>query len=138
MSASGLVGAGAASAARAGSPGAGGSLPVYGALSGVAVTSARNAWACGRQGWSEHTLILHWNGTAWKRVPCPAPAYGLLSQVAATSARNAWAVGQIKFLKTLILHWNGRAWHRVRSPTPAGAISIRLTGVAATSARNAW
>ena len=34
-------------------------------LSGVAATSARNAWAVGSTG-SGKTLILRWNGTAWK------------------------------------------------------------------------
>ena len=39
-------------------------------LSGVAVTSASNAWAVGSTSNSHHgsfqTLILRWNGTAWK------------------------------------------------------------------------
>jgi hypothetical protein len=40
-------------------------------LRGVAVVSGRNAWAVGSyqstagSGSSEHTLILHWNGTSW-------------------------------------------------------------------------
>ncbi len=74
-------------------------------LAGVAATSARNAWAVGSQG--NHTLILHWDGRAWKRARRPRIA-GVLDSVAATSARNAWAVGAIGS-KTLILHWNGRA-----------------------------
>ena len=41
-----------------------------GGLSGVAATSADNAWAVGytasRSHGSEQTLILRWNGTAWK------------------------------------------------------------------------
>jgi glucose/arabinose dehydrogenase len=36
-------------------------------LSGVAATSATNAWAVGRTG-SGETLIERWRGTAWKRV----------------------------------------------------------------------
>jgi hypothetical protein len=72
-------------------PAAGSRLPIRryngsGTLSGVAATSASNAWAVGG------ALILHWNGKTWKRVPSPSSAAGL-SGVAATSATNAWAVG---------------------------------------------
>ena len=38
-------------------------------LFGVAVTSARNAWAVGYPtSGTQYAVILHWNGTAWKRV----------------------------------------------------------------------
>jgi hypothetical protein len=80
--------------------------------------SARSAWAVGRTGTSK-TLILRWNGSAWKRVPSPTPTGGgNLRGVAATSARNAWAVGASGTGKTLILRWNGSRWKQVASPTP--------------------
>jgi len=90
LAASELAGTGAAGAARAGSAGPGTAVPVHSILHGVTATSARNAWAVGLTV-AEKTLILRWNGTAWKRVPSPG-GLGLLG-VAATSARNAWAVG---------------------------------------------
>ena len=110
-----------------------------GLLTGVIATSAGNAWAVGY--WQPsagngllRTLILHWNGTAWKRVPSPnPPGNDSLGGVAATSARNAWAVGS-RDNNTLILHWNGTAWKWVRRPSPPRA----LLSVAATSTRNAW
>jgi hypothetical protein len=124
--------------------------PGGGALFGVAATSASNAWAVGcagncYQGFGGiKTLILHWNGTAWKQVPSPSPAAGTsLSSVTAVSAHSAWAVGCTAFCfissaspKTVILHWNGSTWTRQSSPAQAkiGA----LNGVAATSASNAW
>jgi hypothetical protein len=115
-------------------------VPVSGAqLFGVAATSARNAWAVGGEVSSDKTIILHWNGTTWTRVPSPTPV-GLteLYAVAATSARNAWAVGGGGAApgKTIILRWNGTAWRPVPSPTPKGGGA--LFGVAATSARNVW
>jgi hypothetical protein len=56
------------------------------------------------------TVILRWNGAAWKRVPSPSPRPSAeLSGVAATSANNAWAVGSTGG-KTLILRWNGKTW----------------------------
>jgi len=66
------------------------------ALTGVAATSAHDAWAVGRSvtGTVHNTLILYWNGTKWARVPSPAPGSSSdLLAVAATSASNAWAVG---------------------------------------------
>jgi hypothetical protein len=114
-------------------------------LYGVAVTSARSAWAVGcTRCVSEkpETLILRWNGTAWKRVPSPNPAAGgSLPGVAVTSARNAWAVGWTSSPnhpgpKTVIERWNGTRWKLVRSPSLAGG--AELFGVAAASARSAW
>jgi hypothetical protein len=109
-------------------------------LAGVAATSAFNAWAVGI--WQPatgnrllRTLILHWNGRAWKQVPSPnPPGNDELSGVAATSARDAWAVGQHNLQSTMILHWNGIAWKQVPSPSPPGA----MLSVTAASARNAW
>ena len=66
-------------------------------LQGVAVTSARNAWAAGfsSNGTTNQTLIEHWNGTAWRLVASPNPSStrNVLNGVAASSATNAWAVG---------------------------------------------
>ena len=115
-----------------------------GALNGVAATSASNAWAVGCTGHcfgpmaTTATMIVHWNGTAWRQVASPNPApNSVLTAVTATSARNAWAVGYTRTgFKTLIARWNGAHWARVPSPTP-GPLS-QLFGVTATSARNAW
>jgi hypothetical protein len=111
-----------------------------GYLSGVAATSARNAWAVGAAGTGK-TLILHWNGKEWKRVPSPTPGVGgQLYGVAATSARSAWAVGDtavnhLGTVKSLILGWNSNVWKQVPSHYPGGG---PLFGVAAGSARSAW
>ncbi len=96
------------------------------------------------------TLILHWNGKAWKQVPSPNPVtissskltWNILQSVAATSAGNTWAVGYseeaFKGSKTMILRWNGKAWKQVPSPNPFCATCDSLYGVTATSARSAW
>jgi hypothetical protein len=97
------------------SPGGGGLADI---LFGVAVTSASSAWAVGEISCGcgpGISLILRWNGTAWKRVPSPTPGGGTnLRGVVATSARNAWAAGYsgsgIGPTKPLILRWNGTAW----------------------------
>ncbi len=106
-------------------------------LLGVAATSARNAWAVGCTSCftsSPKTLILRWNGTAWKRVSSPSPAGSPVSGVAAVSASSAWAVGYTGFvtasLKTLILRWNGKVWKRVSSPSPGASSSPSVLSVA--------
>jgi hypothetical protein len=129
------------------SPNPGSAVPT---LNGVAATSPTNAWAVGyyNNGASapRQTLILHWNGTAWKQVPSPNPGAknnNALYGVAATSATNAWAVGyyisRTNDDQALIVHWNGTAWKQVPSPHVSNfAGGPTLRGVAATSATNAW
>jgi hypothetical protein len=114
---------------------------IGGELNAVAATSASNAWAVGATA-DFKSLIVHWNGSSWQRVPSPSPSgLAILTGVTATSAGNAWAVGFTQpnngsGAGTLILHWNGSSWQRVPSPSPGTFAS--LTGVAATSASNAW
>ena len=119
-------------------------------LSGVAATSTptSSAWATGCSGCAfggfAQSLIVRWNGTAWKQVPSPSPAGGGdLFGVAAVSASSAWAVGGYYAVsgssfsvKTLTAGWNGTAWKRAPSPSPGTEASLR--GVAAVSASSAW
>lgn len=106
-------------------------------LSGVAATSASNAWAVGQHG------VLHWNGRTWSRQASPAPRRGALSAVAASSRSNAWTVGYSyphgsSTTTTLVLHYNGRAWRRQPTPNGTGRGSNQLNAVATTSPSNAW
>ncbi len=85
-----------------------------------------DVWAVGWTGGDattdgQQTLIEHWNGTAWTRVPSPNPADAgnFLHGVAATSPRRR--VGcrpQANYTgheDPLILHWNGTTWQQVPS-----------------------
>jgi hypothetical protein len=121
----------------------------YNTLTGVAATSATNAWAVGQAsnnaaGHAFQTLAERWNGTRWTRMPSPSPGgptgNNELAGVAATSAGNAWAVGAYDTgpgtaFQTLAEHWNGTIWTQVPSPSPSDS---ELISVAATSASNAW
>jgi hypothetical protein len=108
------------------------SFTIPGELSGVAATSAGNAWAVGDNGNSTapKTLILHWNGIRWSQVTNPKPVQGTLNAVDAVSADDVWAVGcacnAAGVGKALVLHWNGKRWS-----VPAGvpAIAGGLTAV---------
>ncbi|MDR2986046.1 MAG: hypothetical protein LBV34_14515 [Nocardiopsaceae bacterium] len=114
-------------------------------LIGISGTSARNLWAVGatgsllagsagqpglapsatraglparasRRAPASEPLILHWNGTAWRRVSVPKPANGgMLIGVDGRSSRKTWAVGDTKTFanikaRPLALRWNGTAW----------------------------
>jgi hypothetical protein len=128
---------------------------VLGDLYAVAFTSPRNGWAVGVTNCAlcpDGTLIEHWNGTTWQRVPSPYSKYSenvpnaSLFGVAVTSARNAWAVGEYEYqdgnsitIRTLVLHWNGHRWTQVPSPSPGSSSSTTsLAAVAATSPASAW
>ena len=120
------------------------------ALNSVAAASADSAWAVGWTGsgttseTNSRSLILHWNGRTWTRVPSPSPGQdSQLLSVSVTPAGNAWAYGLIDAgLRDtsdteLILRWNGTAW--VQVPTPgAGPGHSWIYSVAAVSAHSAW
>jgi hypothetical protein len=111
-------------------------------LTGVRAVSASDVWAVGDYATgptsSYRTLILHWDGTAWSRVPSPAGAVsGTLAGVTMISLTNGWAAGSgASRHRPLVLHWNGRSWQR--SATPPVGLEPELTGVAASSADSAW
>lgn len=115
-------------------------------LKSVVALSPSDVWAVGRYydltDLAYRTLILHWNGNAWKRVKSPNVGTGdnTLEGVAASSGSNIWAVGHSfgdTSYRTLILRWNGTAWKRVKSPS-RGPYNNDLFGVAVTGGSNAW
>jgi hypothetical protein len=121
--------------------------PHGGGFGGVAATSAVNAWAVGftgptGAGTGQQTMIDHWNGKRWTRVPSPnlpGASASLLYSVTAISSSSAWAVGAASVgdrSKTLILHWDGTRWTIAASSTPDG--DAELTGVLATWTNNIW
>src|SRR5215469_2725017 len=116
-------------------------------LVAVRATSATDVWAVGSYTNSNNvsqTLILHWNGSAWKLVPSPDPRGPArdqeLTSVASVSPKDAWAVGFYyngSFDQSIILHWNGTTWKQQKSPDP-GSQGTFLEGVRASSPTNAW
>lgn len=116
-------------------------------LLGVDSVSPTDSWAVGevRTDDSTRTLVEHWDGSAWHRVPSPSPGGtdgASLGAVTAISADDVWAVGTYhvseRDTRTLVLHWNGTRWSRVRSPSPAGRGDNVLSGVSAVSADDIW
>jgi hypothetical protein len=71
-----------------------------GYLRAVAATSSKNVGAVGwtglnSEGTGQRTLIEHWNGRTWTRVPSPnaGTTASYLDAVTVISSDNAWAVG---------------------------------------------
>ena len=94
-------------------------------LYGVSASSPTNAWAVGgycvthcspSQPPVDHSLIMHWNGKTWSRVPSPSVSGADLHSVDILSRTNAWAAGFGTFAN-LMLHWNGSKWSRVKFST---------------------
>jgi hypothetical protein len=130
------------------SPSYGGTSMYGSVLYGVAATSAADAWAVGyysKPGPAAEfqTLILHWDGTRWTRVPSPEPPNSFLSGVTAVSASDAWAVGSYTTTSSaigdLLLHWDGTRWTRVTVRLPQVTDKDdALSAVSADSPADAW
>jgi hypothetical protein len=110
-------------------------------LYSVSATSGSNAWAVG--GTRHSSLILHWNGRGWSRVPSPDPgtSSNYLTSVSAVSATDAWAAGTYDSTGSsvesdLMLHWNGYRWKLVNVFAPGP--NAGLSGVSAVSAADVW
>lgn len=97
------------------------------ALHAVAMVSAREGWVVGGSGPAAgadltRTLVMRWDGSAWRPVPSPNPGTltNRLDAIAVRSADDVWAVGHCSSedgnADPLVLHWDGMTW--TRSPVP--------------------
>jgi hypothetical protein len=113
----------------------------------VAGSSPSDVWAVGYFGnlpygnRTRHSLVLHWNGSAWSRVATPTPEVGSgqtsLNDVVALSPTDAWAVGYTTGFGgptgAIALHWDGTGWHAASAP----ALNS-LSSVTALSSTDLW
>ena len=89
-------------------------------LSDVVATAPNDVWASGTleepKDGPVRTLILHYDGTEWRRVPSPSPgASANLQAIDATSPDSAWAVGNwMRNRRPLVLRWNGEEWRHMK------------------------
>jgi hypothetical protein len=110
------------------------------ALAAVAAVAPDDVWAVGSwftRAFVDRTLVLHWDGTRWRRVASPNVGKGenRLVGVTAIAADDVWAVGS-RGLHTLTEHWDGTSWSVVPSPTPGG--NADLAAVAAAAINEVW
>jgi hypothetical protein len=107
-------------------------------LNAIEAVSADDIWAVGTA--NAQTLIVHWNGSGWSRVPSPnVGSRNILHGLAVVSANDVWAVGYYGPAGTgqaLILHWNGTEWSVV--PGPSAGTDTFLLDVDALSSTDIW
>lgn len=116
------------------------------AVATIPGTKPARLWAVGsywRTDDALQTLILRWNGGAWRKLPSPEGEvlddfYSLFA-VTALSRTDAWAVGAAGDWPPgfLIAHWDGRAWTRVEGPHSLLDGDI-LNGIVAVSRTNVF
>jgi len=81
------------------------------------------------------TIIAHWDGQTWRRIPMPFGRFDLPASFAATSFNDAWAVGSYAdryctlraHSRTIAAHWDGHRWQV--TPTPIIAPDALLSVV---------
>src|SRR5438132_13253846 len=95
-------------------------------LYSVAAISAFDVWAIGYDydaGNRQFTLVEHWDGSKWSRVPSPSPGTAtncgtgysgnMLNGIIAVSSIDVWEGGEIGGygkMEKLTEHWNGYKW----------------------------
>lgn len=119
-----------------------------GILSALSVISASDIWAAGSAGsqGGESTLIIHWDGMSWMRVPSPnvpGAAASVITALGAISKDDVWAVGNYLTAdksagKSLAMHWEGKQWSIVTSPSSNLGQYSYLTSVSSISRNDVW
>jgi hypothetical protein len=90
-------------------------------LSSVTAPGKRDAWAVGVTSYRNGTtrpLVLHWNGSAWRKQAMPAsfrPAFAESS-----SPDDVWIFGQTGSIGQEALVWDGSTWTAVPMPQISG------------------
>jgi hypothetical protein len=93
-------------------------------LAAVAARSTADVWAAGAAGFPDASLVLHWNGHAWRQVT--VPNIGRLAAVA-TAPGRVWVAGGNK-----VEQFNGTAWTTLPALPFPGQTSVNLAGLADT------
>jgi hypothetical protein len=121
-------------------------------LEAVAARTPTDVWAVGwdrdydTAGRPVSSLVAHWNGTSWTRIPSPNPLNrNILYDVTALASNDVWAVGVAQDTtgsgikqRSLMTHWDGTAWSTVTTPQAEAGSDDILLSVAAVSASGVW
>jgi hypothetical protein len=92
-------------------------------LSAVAARATNDVWAAGYDNYpAEASLVLHWNGTAWRQVS--VPNIGALDAVAVAPGQ-VWVAGGNR-----VAQFNGTTWTRLPAPPVTAQDSVVITGLA--------
>jgi hypothetical protein len=89
-------------------------------IEAIAATGPKNAWAVGlddRHG--SAGLLLHWNGSNWRRVTFPGQRSFLPIDIYAVSSTDFWLTQFATTAPTRMLHWNKGQWSSLVMPVNA-------------------
>jgi hypothetical protein len=111
-------------------------------LLAVDAIASNDIWAVGtwRNGSTDETLAIHFDGTAWSvaSTPDPSTAGNVLDGVSASGANDVWAVGYENagsgaspLYQTLAIHFDGTAWSLVATPDQPGSGGAETSNVLA-------
>lgn len=91
-------------------------LPGFSILRSVSAAAADDVWAVGSSNAASHASIVeHWNGATWSRVPAPDLA---LTAVSVAGADDVWALAGEQ--GGAVVHWDGTRWqHETGVPNPS-------------------
>ncbi|MDL4772920.1 hypothetical protein [Actinomadura xylanilytica] len=112
-------------------------LPASSSITAVDVKSKSDVWLAGTtsDGTAVTGLVMHYDGTSWKRLDVPGamgvPAYqGTLTKIVANSPTNVYVsrVRQNAQITNALLHWNGSSWTTVGTPLNAAGIGLSGDG----------
>jgi hypothetical protein len=114
-------------------------------LHGIVAVSASDVWAVGSQTTHTrtHSLIEHWNGSAWSVVASPRgePAGAELLAVTSAGTGGLWAVGDVNIggsFTQLVEHWDGVRWKTVAGAPVGPTGHDFLSAVAAAGPADVW
>jgi hypothetical protein len=113
-------------------------------LTSISAATRRDIWAVGD--YSDYgntpdaqTLLLHWNGHAWKRVSIPSALSGGVSDVRAIGSDDVWAIGADMNSQPAAAHWDGSSWQAVTAPpNPTASVDFGLNNLAVGSTNDVW
>ncbi|MEV0372839.1 hypothetical protein AB0I10_23950 [Streptomyces sp. NPDC050636] len=116
-----------------------------GELNGVTAVAPDDVWAVGAsyavdEKSPQTALLLHWDGTTWKRVDVDGPAAGhaWLGGITAFAADDIWAVGgrtSGSAERPYTVHWDGAKWSAAETPDVADG---RLRAVGRAGGGELW
>lgn len=113
-------------------------LPPSSSITAVDVRSKNDVWLAGTTasaGASVTGLVMHFNGSTWKRIDVPGnmgvPAFqGTLHRIVANSPTNVYVlrVRQNAQISNAILRYDGSSWQTINTPLNAAGIGLSSDG----------
>ncbi|HLE44683.1 MAG TPA: hypothetical protein VJB36_11765, partial [Methylomirabilota bacterium] len=106
-----------------------------GGLVGVEAVAADDVWAVGGTANGGPGLVLHWNGTTWKRMRT-GTAIDIFGAVSASGPNDVWISSDERDVPRFV-HWDGSSWTVFRGPRLSRMAHV-VFGLEAIAPDDAW